>query len=164
MHETFATLHVVGAISAYLTAFIIFTQRVGGRGHRMIGIGYAVAMLTTALSGFGLYNFGHPSIFHVFSVITVVTVSRGWYAIYQYRATQDKNHLINHYFNMAYSFMALNLASIAQGMRFFTFESLMEYFSVLGLLYLFAVMLANRLIQKVYFRRFSGWFGVKPAE
>lgn len=164
MHETFATFHIVGALSAYLTAFLIFTQRVGSRRHRMIGIGYAVAMLTTALSGFGLYNFGHPSIFHVFSVITVVSISRGWYAIYQYRATRDKNHLMNHYFNMAYSFMGLNLAAIAQAMRFFTFESLLEYFSVLGLAYLLAITLANRLIQKVYFRRFSGWFGAKAAE
>ncbi len=164
MHETFATLHMVGAISAYITAFVIFTQRVGGRGHRMIGIGYAVAMLTTALSGFGLYNFGHPSIFHVFSVITIVSVSRGWYAIYQYRATQEKSHLMNHYFNMAYSFMGLNLASIAQAMRFFTFESLMEYFSVLAILYLVAITIANRLIQDVYFKRFSGWFGVRAAE
>ena len=164
MHETFATLHVVGAISAYLTAFLTFTQRVGSRQHRIVGIGYAIAMLTTALSGFGLYNFGHPSIFHVFSVITVVSISRGWYAIYQYRTTRDKDHLMNHYFNMAYSFMGLNLAAIAQAMRFFTFESLMEYFSVLGVAYLLAITLANRLIQKVYFKRFAGWFGVKAAE
>ena len=164
MHETFASLHIVGAIAAYLTAFLIFTQRVGSHRHRIIGTGYAVAMLTTALSGFGLYNFGHPSIFHVFSVITVVSISRGWYAIYQYRATQDKSHLMNHYFNMAYSFMGLNLAAIAQAMRFFTFESLLEYFSVLGVAYLLAITLANRLIQKVYFQRFSDWFGVKAAE
>lgn len=164
MHDLFSTLHVIGAISAYVTAFVIFTQRVGGRNHRLIGIAYAVAMLTTALSGFGMYNFGHPSVFHVFSVITTVTISRGWYAIYQYRASGDKSHLMNHYFNMAYSFMGLNLASIAQGMRFFSFTSYMEYFTILGILYLIAITIANRLIQRVYFRRFEPWFISKPAE
>ena len=164
MHDTFATLHTFGAISAYVTAFLIFTQRVGGKNHRVIGIGYAVAMLLTALSGFGLYNFGHPSIFHVFSVITTVTITRGWYAMYQYRSTGEKSHLLNHYFNMAYSFMGLNLAAIAQGMRFFSFNSLMEYFSILGILYLIAITIANRLIQKVYFKRFEPWFQAKPPE
>ena len=164
MHETFATLHVIGAISAYVTAFLIFTQRIGGKNHRFIGIGYAVSMLTTAISGFGLYNFGHPSIFHVFSVITIVSISRGWYAIYQYRADGNKSHLMNHYFNMAYSFMGLNLAAIAQSMRFFSFSSLMEYFSILGILYLIAITIANRLIQKVFFKRFEPWFQTKPAE
>ena len=164
MHEAFATVHMIGAVSAYLTAFFIFTQRVGGKNHRLIGIGYAVAMLTTALSGFGLYNFGHPSIFHVFSIITIVSVSRGWYAIYQFRSTGEKRHMMNHYFNMAYSFMGLNLAAIAQSMRFFSYSSLVEYFSILGILYLIAITIANRLIQKVYFKRFEPWFQAKPAE
>ncbi len=164
MHETFAAFHIAGALSAYATAFLIFTQQVGSRRHRLVGIGYALAMLTTALSGFGLYNWGHPSIFHIFSVITVLTISRGWYAIYQYRATGERGHLANHYFNMAYSFMGLNLAAIAQALRFFSYDSVLHYLAAIGVIYFFAIMLANRLIQQVFFQRFAHWFAAKPAE
>jgi len=163
MHDIFAALHITGAISAYLCAFLLFTQKVGSRKHRLFGIGYAVAMLTAALSGFGIYNWGHPSIFHVFSVITLVSISRGWYAIYQYRQSRDTAHLLNHYFNMAYSFMGINLAAIAQLMRAFSYDSVAQYFTILGVAYLAAILIANRLIQKVYFRRFARWFKAGPA-
>lgn len=162
MHETFASIHIVAAIASYLCAFAIFTQKVGGRGHRLVGIGYAVSMLTLALSGFGIYNWGHPSLFHIFSVVTLWSVGRGWLAIFRFRATRDRAHLMDHYFNMAYSFMGLNLAAIAQSMRLFSFESFMQYFSAIGVVYFFAIMLANRLIQRVFFQRFAPWFGVKP--
>lgn len=164
MHDIFVTLHITGAVSTYLCAFLIFTQRVGSRRHRLFGIGYAVAMLTTALSGFGIYNSGYPSIFHVFSVITLVTISRGWYAIYQYRQSRETGHLLNHYFNMAYSFMGINLAAIAQLMRAFSYDSLAQYFTILGIAYLATILVANRLIQKIYFKRFANWFRAGPAE
>ncbi len=164
MHEVFANLHILGAVSAYLTAFLIFTQRVGSPRHRIIGIGYAVAMLTTALSGFGIYTWGHLSVFHIFSIITFLTISRGWYAIYQFRKTNDRKHLANHYFNMAYSFMGLNLAALGQTMRFFTFEGMMHYITVITTIYLVAYLVANRLIQGVFFRRFAHWFAANPAE
>lgn len=164
MHETFAAFHITGAISAYLTAFLIFTQRVGSNRHRLIGICYALAMLTTAFSGFGLYNWGYPSIFHVFSVITVLTISRGWYAVYRFRLTGERSHLANHYFNMAYSFMGLNLAAIAQALRFFSYDSVLQYLAAIGVAYFFAIMLANRLIQRVFFQRFAHWFASSPAE
>lgn len=164
MHDIFAILHITGAVSAYLCAFLIFTQRVGSQRHRLFGIGYAVSMLTAALSGFGIYNWGHPSIFHVFSVITLVSISRGWYAIYQYRQSRDTAHLLNHYFNMAYSFMGINLAAIAQLMRTFSYDSVAQYFTILGVAYLVAILVANRLIQKVYFRRFSRWFNTSLGE
>ncbi len=164
MHDLFASLHIIGALSAYLFAFLLFTQRVASARHRFFGIGYAVAMLTAALSGFGIYNWGHPSVFHIFSVITLVSISRGWYAVYQYRWSRDRRHLMNHYFNMAYSFMGINLAAIAQLMRAFSYDSTAQYFTILGVAYLVAITVANRLIQKVYFKRFSGWFHVKPAQ
>lgn len=164
MHETFATIHVAGAIGAYLSAFLLFTQKVGSKNHRYVGIGYAVSMLTLALTGLGIYNFGHPSIFHVFTVITLWSVGQGWFAIARYRKNRDKQHLMDHYFNMAYSFMGLNLAAIAQSMRLFSFSSAMEYFTILGVVYFAAIVLANRLIQKVFFRRFSHWFQAKAAE
>lgn len=164
MHTVSAGLHIFGAIAAYLCAFLVFTQRVGSARHRLFGIGYAVAMLTTALSGFGMYNSGRPSLFHIFSVITLVTISRGWYAIYQFRRSGDSNHLLNHYFNMAYSFMGINLASIAQLMRIFSYDSWAQYFTILGGAYLVAILIANRLIQQVYFKRFSHWFNAASAQ
>ncbi len=164
MHNLFAALHIIGALSAYLFAFLLFTQRVASTRHRIFCIGYAVAMLTAALSGFGIYNWGHPSVFHVFSVITLVSISRGWYAVHQYRQSRDRGHLMNHYFNMAYSFMGINLAAIAQLMRAFSYDSTAQYLTILGIAYLVAITVANRLIQKVYFQRFSGWFFAKPAE
>lgn len=164
MHDFFAAIHIFGVIFAYLCAFLLFAQRVGSARHRIFGMGYAAAMLIAALSGFGIYNWGHPSIFHVFSVITLVSISRGWYAIYQYRKSKDRNHLLNHYFNMAYSFMGINLAAIAQAMRAFSYNSLAEYFAILGVAYLITIVAANQLIQKVYFQRFAHWFQIKSAE
>lgn len=160
----FAAIHVLGVILAYVCAFLVFSQRAGSARHRIFGIGYAASMLTAAVSGFGLYNSGHPSIFHVFSIITLISVSRGWYAIHQYRQHKAKHYLLNHYFNMAYSFMGLNLAAIAQAMRAFSYNSLAEYFTILGIAYLIAILFANHLIQRVYFQRFANWFQSSPAE
>lgn len=159
--EVSVFLHIAGAIASYLFAGLVFTQTVGSKKHRMFGIGYAAAMLTTAIAGLFIYNWGHPSVFHVFSVITIWSISRGLIGIYRYRQTHDRSDLMNHYFNMAYSFMGLNLAAVGQLMRVFSFGSFMEYITALGVVYLVLVMIANRLIQKVYFQRFQRWF--KPT-
>ena len=159
MSNIFGYLHVAAVIAAYLSAFTLFARRVGTGQHRMVGILYAISMLIVAFSGFAIYKAGAPSVFHVFSVVTIVTISRGWYAILRYRKSRDRGDLLNHYFNMAYSFMGLNLAAIAQALRLNSYDSWTEYLITVGLAYLVAVTIANRLIQKVFFRRFQHWFG-----
>lgn len=156
--EITVVLHIAGVIGSYGFAALIFTQPVGSKLHRAFGKGYAAAMLTTAFSGLGIYNWGHPSVFHVFSLITIWAVGRGLINIWKYKKTRDRSYLMGHYFEMAYSFMGLNLAAVAQGLRVFSYESFMHYLTVMGVIYLILIVLANRLIQKVVYRRFSTWF------
>ncbi|TNE61487.1 MAG: DUF2306 domain-containing protein [Alphaproteobacteria bacterium] len=157
----FSYLHIASAIMSYLTAFLLFLSPVGARRHRMLGIAYAVSMLSTALSGFGMYNTGGFSVFHIFSVVTVVTIARGWWAIFAFRRTRDRTYLIHHYFNMAYSFMGLNLAAIAQATRLMDIKSWSDYLATVGVFYLFAVSLSVYLVRKVFYPRFANWFGHK---
>lgn len=151
------------ALAAYLSAFLVFTRRVGSKSHRYIGIGYAVAMLSTAVSGLFIYNWGHLSVFHVFAVVTIWTIGRGWLAIYRFRKTGNRQHLASHYFNMAYSFMGLNLAALAQALQIFSYDSYMQYLTATGLVYLAAVTLSNRLIRKILYPRFAPWFQIKQS-
>jgi len=164
--NAFSYIHIAAATLSYLSAFGIFTRKVGSRQHRMVGTVYAIAMLTTALSGFFIYTSGKPSVFHVFSAITVLTIARAWWAIVKFRQTRDRAYLRHHYFNMAYSFMGLNLAALAQALRLAPFSGFMEYLTALGVVYLIVITVANRLIQNVFYRRFAPCFGarVQPAE
>ncbi|MCJ9429915.1 DUF2306 domain-containing protein [Kordiimonas marina] len=164
--NTFSYIHIAAATLSYLSAFGIFTRKVGSRQHRMVGIVYAVAMLTTALAGFFIYTSGRPSVFHVFSAITLLTIGRAWWAIVKFRQTRDRTYLRHHYFNMAYSFMGLNLAGLGQALRYAPLEGGVNYLTALGVVYLIVITVANRLIQKVFYGRFAPWFGarVQPAE
>lgn len=161
--DVIVALHIAGVVGSYGCAALVFTQPVGSKLHRTFGKGYAVAMLTTAFSGLGIYNWGHPSVFHVFSLITIWSIGRGVMGIRKYKTSRDRDDLMNHYFNMAYSFMGLNLAAAAQALRVFSYDSFMQYLTAIGIVYLILIMIANQLIQKVIFRRFSNWFRPKPS-
>ncbi len=144
-----SVLHVTAVITSYISAYYVFINPKGGKQHKKIGKIYAVAMLTVALSGFGIYeSSGTFSIFHFFSIVTITSITLGWVSIIRYVKTKNPSWLIHHYFNMCYSFMGLNLAALAQAMRGMTFHSLNEYYLTVLVTYLPVILLARWLIRK----------------
>lgn len=145
----FGWIHVSGIILSYITAFFVFFRPKAGPTHKKWGKIYAVSMLTAALSGFGMYGFtGSFNIFHVCSVITITSVSLGWFNIVKFSKTGNKGALAAHYFNMCYSFMGLNLAALAQGLRYGSYSSGQDYLATVLILYIPAIGLSVWLIQK----------------
>ncbi len=69
--------HTVTAIMAMIFGTIVLLGKKGTQKHRKIGYVYVVNMLLLNVSAFGIYNFGGPSLFHVFALISLVTVFMG---------------------------------------------------------------------------------------
>lgn len=147
MEDILIKIHVSAVILSYITGFIVFVKPKGGKSHKNIGKIYAVSMLIGSLVTFGMYSFSDGlNIFHFFSIITITSVSAGWYSITKYIKTRKSRWLVKHYFNMAYSFMGLNLAAIAQASRGIEFDTSIEYFVFTFVLYVPAVLIARWLI------------------
>lgn len=156
----YAYIHVGAVVSAYVTVFFLFFSAVGSYRHRKLGTAYAVSMLATSLSGFGIYSFtGGFSIFHALSIVTLVTILSAIRSIVIYKKTREKKYLIAHYFNFAYSFMGLNMAAIAQVMRLGDYSSLTQYFIIMGIAYIATYVFSDWIIQKVIFKRYAHIFG-----
>ncbi|WP_308910975.1 hypothetical protein [Pseudokordiimonas caeni] len=80
----FAILHVSAVFVSYASAIGIAFAPIGSRSHKLWGRAYAGGMLTTALSGFGMYNFGGPSMFHIFSIVTITGITLGLRSIWKF--------------------------------------------------------------------------------
>ncbi|WND03452.1 DUF2306 domain-containing protein [Temperatibacter marinus] len=144
----FGWVHLSGVAFSYIAAWFVFVFPKAGPHHKLWGKIYAVSMLLAALSGFGMYEFnGGFNIFHFFSIVSIVSVSRGWWSIVQYQKTKSPRALANHYFNMCYSFMGLNLAALAQSLRIGSYSSLTDYVITVCLVYIPAVSFSVWLIQ-----------------
>lgn len=149
MEDILIKIHIGAVILSYFTGLIVFVKPKGGKNHKNIGKIYAVSMLIGSLVTFGMYSFsGGFNIFHFFAIVTITSVSAGWYSIVKYVKTRKSKWLVKHYFNMAYSFMGLNLAAIAQMSRSLEFDTLMAYFTFTLILYVPAVLIARWLISE----------------
>ena len=113
MDNPLGTAHVVAAIIALASGAVVLVRRKGTVSHRRIGWTYAASMLIlniTALMIYRLTRFFGP--FHVAAVISLATLIAG--IIPAWRRQPREGWLDRHYFFMAWSYLGLLAATVAE--------------------------------------------------
>jgi len=92
---------------------VIACERKGTPTHHMLGVGYALSMLTANLTALCLYGLtGRFGPFHALALVSLATVIRGVAAALLRR----ERWLHTHYYCMAWSYVGLLAAACAEAM------------------------------------------------
>jgi uncharacterized membrane protein len=120
--STLGWVHTFSALLAMLLGALVVLNKKGTRRHKQIGYGYVFFMLVVNLSAFAIYNTGGPSLFHVFALISLLSVVFG--IVPAWRRKSDRWYVAHYYF-MSWSVVGLYAAFWSEiGVRFFD----MRYF------------------------------------
>jgi uncharacterized membrane protein len=122
------TLHVAGAILALATGAILYAlPRKGNAWHRRLGILSAFGLFVTGATGLMLYGLtGGFNFLHVLSLVTLVAVSVGIFALARWRRTRNPAWLIIHYRSMSGAYTGLLIALALRVLPGILGESLRE--------------------------------------
>ena len=106
------TLHVASAILALATGAILYAlPRKGNAWHRRLGILSAFGLFVTGATGLMLYGLtGGFNFLHILSLVTLVAVSVGTFALVRWRRTRNPVWLITHYRSMSGAYTGLLIA------------------------------------------------------
>ena len=109
---TLGQLHFVSALLALGAGALVLLDRKGTTRHRRLGWTYAIAMLVLNVTALLIYrltaSFGP---FHVAALASLATLIAG---IVPMRRRNSTNRLERHYFFMAYSYLGLVAAAVAE--------------------------------------------------
>ena len=106
--------HFATALIALATGAWVLLRPKGTRIHRRIGWVYAGSMLVLNLSALSLYRLtGTFGPFHVAALISLATLAAGVISARR-RRKGDRDWLMRHYFFMAYSYLGLAAAAVAE--------------------------------------------------
>lgn len=109
------TFHLWVAVAALAVGPFVFLRRKGDIAHRLFGFAYVIAMATTNLSALSLYEFtGGVNYFHLFAVLSLLTVSIGVVGVVVYSVNKAPAALDLHLQMMSWSYFGLVLAAIAE--------------------------------------------------
>ena len=101
-------LHVAPAVIALMLGPMIFLRRKGTASHRAFGAAYVLCMVAVNVSALSMYEHsGGVNLFHVFAVISLLTVVPGVAAILL-------GSVQGHYFFMCWSYFGLLAAGFSQ--------------------------------------------------
>lgn len=107
--------HFITALIAMLAGLVVVFNTKGTKFHKIIGYIYVICMLSLNLSSFLLVNFGGFSIFHFFSIVSLISILGGMIPALR----RINNWLIFHYYFMSWSVVGLYCAFWAElGTRF----------------------------------------------
>lgn len=107
--------HIYAALAALLLGPFIFLRRKGDFLHRLTGLGFVFAMLTTNATALVIYDFtGGINFFHFAAAVSLATSLAGLAAILVYAANRAKAALSVHIELMAWSYFGLVLAAGAE--------------------------------------------------
>jgi uncharacterized membrane protein len=121
VHSYLGLFHTISAILAMAFGSAVFLMEKGTAVHRKIGYWYAGSMIAVNVSALGIYNFGRPSLFHFFVLVSLVTLFFGLKPAIR----KEKNWLPKHFYFMSWSVVGLYCAFWAEvGVRLFD----MQYF------------------------------------
>lgn len=106
------TLHVASAILALTTGAILYAlPRKGNAWHRRLGILSAFGLFVTGATGLMLFGLtGGFNFLHILSLVTLVSVSVGTFALMRWRRTRNPAWLITHYRSMSGAYTGLLIA------------------------------------------------------
>lgn len=122
------TLHVASAVLALGCGAILYAlPRKGNAWHRRLGILSAFGLFVTGATGLLLYGLtGGFNFLHVLSLVTLVAVSIGTFALMRWRRTRNPRWLIIHYRSMSGAYTGLLIALALRVLPGILGESLRE--------------------------------------
>lgn len=106
-------LHFVAVSAALVIGLALLLAVKGTRNHRRAGWLYVTAMLLGNTAALTSYRLG-INIFHVFAIVSLVSLFFGLRAIRRWRATEDPKWLKSHRINMGFSYLGLVMAGVSQ--------------------------------------------------
>ena len=107
--------HLYSALAAVILGPVIFLRRKGDLTHRLLGLFYVFAMLSTNATALTIYDFtSSVNIFHAFAVVSLITTLAGLIAIVVYGASKTKAALSGHIELMSWSYFGLFMATGAE--------------------------------------------------
>lgn len=120
IHSPIGTVHLIAAIIAMITGIIVILKsHKGNTFHKRIGYIYVFSMLLLNGTAFGIYNFGSFSMFHFFSVVSLMSLTVGMLPM----ILKLSNKIRFHYRFMSWSVVGLYAAFVAEIFtRFIRFE------------------------------------------
>ena len=74
-------LHLLSAYAALILGGTVAAMPKGTARHRGLGRGFALSMVVLNVTALGIYDLtGRPNLFHVFAVISLLSLTAGWFA------------------------------------------------------------------------------------
>ncbi len=114
-NDALGHLHMYTAIAALVVGAAVLMRRKGDIAHRLLGLVYIFAMLTTNATALVMYEFtGGPNFFHVAAAVSLITSAGALIAIVIYGATRGRKALETHIELMSWSYFGVALAAIAE--------------------------------------------------
>lgn len=105
------TAHLTAAIVTLALGLVVLLAAKGSPMHRLFGLGYVGAMVAVNVTALGLYRLnGQFGPFHALALLSLAVVTMGVLAILRRRP----NWLARHYQSMAYSYLGLCAAAVAE--------------------------------------------------
>jgi len=109
VHSYMGLFHVAVALLAMVIGPIVLWFPKGTKRHKLLGYTYAITMLLLNLSAFMIYSLqGRPSMFHLFALISLVTLAAG--ILPAMRKKKTKGWHQRHYYFMSWSVVGLYCA------------------------------------------------------
>lgn len=106
-------VHTGAAVVALVAGAVVLLQPKGTRVHRRIGWTYVVSMVTLNVTALLIYRlFGMFGPFHVAALASLATLTAGVVTVVRRRPAH--NWVEHHYFWMAYSYLGLVAAGVAE--------------------------------------------------
>ena len=91
---SFLALHLAASLTGFFLILAVFAWPKGQGAHRLLGRLAAVALLVSAVSSFGVQARGHLSALHVLSVVVLLNVPYGIWAIRTGRIAAHKRAML----------------------------------------------------------------------
>jgi uncharacterized membrane protein len=146
IHSTLGLIHTIFASLSMVFGTLVILKSKGTKRHIRIGYFYVVCMVCMNLTSFGIYNFGGFSLFHAFTIVSILTLIAGIYpAFSKFNGWYQK-----HYQFMSWSVIGLYCAFWAElGTRVFD----MAHFWWVVVLATFLTSLFGVIIMKYNLKR-----------
>jgi len=108
-------VHLVAGLAAVAIGPVILLGRKGTVRHRVYGYVYVALMMGLNLSALSMYELnGRPNLFHLFAVISLLTILPGIYCAIRARRRGERRAIIAHYHFMSWSYFGLLAALFSQ--------------------------------------------------
>lgn len=108
-------LHLSAAVVALIAGGVALLLPKGDARHRLVGGGYAAAMLALNLTALTIFTLnGRANVFHALALLSLATLAAGLASVWRWRASRRPALLLRHQYNMAFSYLGLWMAFVSE--------------------------------------------------